>query len=115
MAELTKEEEQTDWYAVLDLKADADDGAVRKAFKRLSLRWHPDKNQGSKDAHDKFMQIKEAEAFLLDSKKRKAYDEKRMERQRMESLLVILESFFVLIIRPHWILATDSLCVGTKL
>lgn len=90
MAELTKEEEQTDWYDVLGLEVDVDDGAITKAFKKLSLKWHPDKNQGSKAAHEMFMRVKEAKNFLLDVKKRRTYDEKRAERRRMETLLVSL-------------------------
>lgn len=91
--ELSKEEEKTDWYGVLGLAVGGgtDDSAITKAFKKLSLRWHPDKNGGSKEAHDMFMKVKEAKIFLLDSKKRKMYDEKRAARHKMESLLV---SFF---------------------
>lgn len=88
--ELTKEEEKMDWYGVLGLGVGGgtDESVINKAFKKLSLRWHPDKNGGSQEAHDMFMKVKEAKDFLLDSKKRKAYDEKRAARHKMESLLV---------------------------
>lgn len=89
-AELTKEEETTNWYSVLGLHSGADDAAISKSFKKLSLKWHPDKNQGSKEAQEKFMRIKEAKLFLLDSKKRKVYDEKRNARLQAEAQLVRL-------------------------
>lgn len=100
MTELTKEEEKVDWYGVLGLDIAADDGAISKAFKKLSLKWHPDKNQGSQDAHDMFMRVKEAKNFLLDAKKRKIYDDKRVERLRMESLLVSLFLLKIFWARP---------------
>lgn len=90
--ELTKEEEKMDWYGVLGLSAGAEETAISKAFKKMSLKWHPDKNAGSQEAHDMFMRIKEAKLFLLDGKKRNLYDEKRAARHKMESLLV---SFFI--------------------
>lgn len=95
VVELTKEEETADWYSVLGLEPRADDGAINKAFKKLSLIWHPDKNQGSKDAQEKFMRIKEAKLFLLDSKKRKAYDDKRNARLQAEAQLVRFKVYWL--------------------
>lgn len=89
--ELTVEEEKTDWYAILALEVSADTNSISKSFKKLSLRWHPDKNGGSQEANDMFMRVKEAKLFLMDDKKRKLYDEKRAARLKMETLLV---SFF---------------------
>lgn len=86
--ELTKDEEKTDWYGVLGVAVGAEENAISKAFKKMSLRWHPDKNGGSQEAHDMFMRVKEAKLFLMDSKKRKLYDERRAARHKMESLLV---------------------------
>lgn len=86
--ELTKEEEKEDWYAVLGLEVDATESQINKAFKSLSLRWHPDKNGGSQEAHDMFMRVKEAKLFLMDGKKRKVYDEKRAARKKMDNLMV---------------------------
>lgn len=86
--ELTNDEEKTDWYGVLGIGVGVDENAISKAFKKMSLRWHPDKNGGSQEAHDMFMRVKEAKLFLMDSKKRKLYDEKRAARHKMESLLV---------------------------
>lgn len=93
--ELTNDEEKTDWYGVLGIGVGVDENAISKAFKKMSLRWHPDKNGGSQEAHDMFMRVKEAKLLLMDSKKRKLYDEKRAARHKMESLLV---SFFILLV-----------------
>lgn len=90
--ELSKDEEKTDWYAVLGLDVSSSEKDVNKAFKKMSLVWHPDKNGGSEEAHANFMKIKEAKIFLLDGKKRKLYDEKRAARRKTEALLV--SSFF---------------------
>lgn len=86
--ELSKEEEKTDWYAVLGLEVTASEKAINKSFKKMSLVWHPDKNGGSEEAHAKFMKIKEAKLFLLDAKKRKLYDQRRAARHKTEALLV---------------------------
>ncbi|CAM9403270.1 unnamed protein product [Ectocarpus fasciculatus] len=85
--EISKEEEATDWYAVLGLDVGASEKDVNKAFKKMSLVWHPDKNGGSEEAHAKFMKIKEAKLFLLDGKKRGLYDQKRAARRKTEALL----------------------------
>ncbi|CAM9268797.1 unnamed protein product, partial [Discosporangium mesarthrocarpum] len=87
MVELTKSEEDMDWYDVLGLEIGASDGVINKAFKKLSLKYHPDKNAGSKKAEEMFMRVKEAKNFLLDSAKRKIYDEKRAARLQAEALL----------------------------
>lgn len=86
--ELSKEEEATDWYVVLGLDVGASEKDVNKAFKKMSLVWHPDKNGGSEEAHAKFMKIKEAKIFLLDGKKRGLYDQKRAARRKTAALLV---------------------------
>lgn len=86
--ELSKEEEKTDWYVVLGVDVGASEKDINKAFKKMSLVWHPDKNGGSEEAHSRFMKIKEAKLFLLDGKKRKVYDETRAARRKTEALLV---------------------------
>lgn len=63
-----------DYYQVLgvDKKAPADD--IKKAYRKLAVKWHPDKNPNNKAAEEKFKKISEAYAVLSDSEKRQQYD-----------------------------------------
>uniref|UniRef100_A0A1I8I351 J domain-containing protein n=1 Tax=Macrostomum lignano TaxID=282301 RepID=A0A1I8I351_9PLAT len=64
-----------DYYAVLELTRSATEGDIRKAYRRMALRWHPDKNQDNKEeAHLKFKEISEAYEVLSDPNKRQIYD-----------------------------------------
>jgi curved DNA-binding protein len=64
-----------DYYKVLgvDKKASQDD--IKKAYRKLAVKFHPDKNQGDKKAEDKFKEINEANDVIGDPEKRKKYDE----------------------------------------
>jgi molecular chaperone DnaJ len=64
-----------DYYEVLGLSRDASPEAVKKAYRKLALKYHPDKNQGNKDAEEKFKEVSEAYEILSDSKKRVMYDQ----------------------------------------
>ncbi|MCC6241206.1 MAG: molecular chaperone DnaJ [Gemmatimonadaceae bacterium] len=63
-----------DFYAVLGVPRDASDDDVKKAYRRLAMQWHPDRNGGSKDAEEKFKEITEAYDVLRDPQKRAAFD-----------------------------------------
>ena len=64
----------TDYYKILgvDKKASADD--IKKAYRKLALKYHPDKNPGNKEAEEKFKRMSEAYAVLSDPEKREQYD-----------------------------------------
>lgn len=64
-----------DYYEVLGLSKGADEKEIKRAYKRLAAKHHPDKNQGSKDAEEKFKEIKEAYEVLGDPEKRAMYDQ----------------------------------------
>lgn len=64
----------TNYYAVLGVKTDATPEEIKKEFRRLARRYHPDVNQGDVDAEEKFKQINEAYDVLSDYKKRQEYD-----------------------------------------
>jgi curved DNA-binding protein len=65
----------SDLYSVLGVKRDAEADAIKKAYKKLAGKLHPDKNPGNKSAETKFKQINQAYSVLSDEKKRAAYDE----------------------------------------
>ena len=64
-----------DYYEVVGVSKSADDKEIKKAYKRLAMKYHPDRNQGDKDAEDKFKEVKEAYEILTDAQKRAAYDQ----------------------------------------
>ena len=63
-----------DYYDVLGVNKDADKRDIKKAYRKLALKYHPDKNP-SKDAEEKFKEISEAYAVLSDDEKRQMYDQ----------------------------------------
>lgn len=64
-----------DYYEVLGVERGADEKAIKKAYKRLAMKLHPDRNQGDKDAAEKFKEVQEAYEILGDKEKRAAYDQ----------------------------------------
>src|SRR5580692_6430993 len=64
-----------DYYGILGIKKTASAEEIRKAFRKLARRYHPDVNPGDKSAEEKFKQISEANDVLSDPKKRKIYDQ----------------------------------------
>ncbi len=64
-----------DYYEVLDVTRDASEADLKKAYRRLAMKYHPDRNPGDKDAEGRFKDAKEAYEVLNDSQKRAAYDQ----------------------------------------
>lgn len=61
-------------YSTLGVGVDSDEAEIRKAYRKLALRWHPDKNPGDDTATQQFQKISSAYEVLSDSKKREMYD-----------------------------------------
>lgn len=63
-----------DYYEILGVQRNADADAIKKAYRKQALKYHPDRNSGSKDAEEKFREATEAYEVLRDPDKRAAYD-----------------------------------------
>ncbi len=63
-----------DYYSMLGVAKDADEKAIKSAFRKLAMQYHPDRNQGDAEAEKKFKEIGEAYEVLSDDQKRAAYD-----------------------------------------
>src|SRR5437870_4942849 len=66
---------QKDYYSVLGVDRGAKPDQIRKAYRRLARKFHPDVNPGNKSAEEKFKELSEAYEILSDEKKRKVYDQ----------------------------------------
>ncbi len=67
--------DKRDYYEVLGVSRDADDATIKKAYRKLAKKYHPDTNPGDKEAEAKFKEASEAYAVLSDSDKRRQYDQ----------------------------------------
>lgn len=67
--------EKSDYYSILGVSKNAEEHEIKKAYKRLAMKFHPDRNPGNAQAEEKFKDIKEAYEVLIDAKKRAAYDQ----------------------------------------
>ncbi len=63
-----------DYYELLGVSKTASADDIKKAYRRLAMKYHPDRNPGDKAAEEKFKEIGEAYAVLSDEQKRAAYD-----------------------------------------
>ena len=68
-------EAKRDYYEVLGVSKDADDATIKKAYRQLAKKYHPDMNPGDKEAEKKFKEASEAYAVLSDADKRRQYDQ----------------------------------------
>src|SRR6267378_3632021 len=62
------------FYEVLGVERSADEGGLKSAFRKLAMKWHPDRNPGDKNCEARFKEINEAYEILKDPDKRAAYD-----------------------------------------
>ena len=63
-----------DYYDILGVKRNATEEEIKKAYRKLALKYHPDRNKGNKKAEEKFKEVSEAYAVLSDKNKRTQYD-----------------------------------------
>ncbi len=96
--------EQLDYYEILQVGRDATGAEIKKAYRKLALKYHPDKNPGNKEAEEMFKRINEAYGVLSDEEKRSIYDRygvEGLERQgagfhaeSMDDIMDIFNSMF---------------------
>ncbi|MBQ1528693.1 MAG: molecular chaperone DnaJ [Clostridia bacterium] len=67
--------DKRDYYEVLGLQKGASEADIKKAFRKMALKYHPDKNPGDKTAEEKFKEVNEAYSILSDPEKKKLYDQ----------------------------------------
>ena len=67
--------EQRDYYEVLGVSRGADNSEIKKAYRKMAMKYHPDRNADDKSAEEKFKEIQKAYAILSDKQKRAAYDQ----------------------------------------
>ena len=65
----------SDYYKILGVEKNASENDLKKAYRKLAIKYHPDKNQGNEEATEKFKEISEAYEILSDSEKRNVYDQ----------------------------------------
>ena len=67
--------EKRDYYEVLGISKDASEQEIKKAYRKMAMKYHPDKNQGDKDSEEHFKEVNEAYEVLSDPQKRRTYDQ----------------------------------------
>ncbi|XPV70304.1 MAG: molecular chaperone DnaJ [Halarcobacter sp.] len=65
---------EIDYYELLEISRDCDKGTIKKAYRKMAMKYHPDKNPGDNEAEDKFKAVNEAYQVLSDDEKRAIYD-----------------------------------------
>ena len=68
-------EQKRDYYDVLGVQKNATADEIKKAYRKLAIKYHPDKNPGDKEAEEKFKEAAEAYEILSNDEKRKRYDQ----------------------------------------
>lgn len=67
--------EQRDYYEVLGVNRNATEVEIKKAYRKLAMKYHPDRNENNKTSEEKFKEVQKAYAILSDQQKRSAYDQ----------------------------------------
>ena len=74
----------SDYYKILGVTKDSTQIQIRKAFRKLALQYHPDKNKNSEESKQKFMEIVKAYEILSDEKSRERYDSNTLNNKNIQ-------------------------------
>ena len=74
----------SDYYKILGVTKDSNQIQIRKAFRKLALQYHPDKNKNSEESKQKFMEIVKAYEILSDEKARERYDSNTVDNKNIQ-------------------------------
>lgn len=83
------------YYQILNVPLDSDDKTIKKSYRKLALKWHPDKNPGVSEAEEKFKSISNAYHTLIDPEKRKYYDSILKENRMNDFKIDIVDPYSV--------------------
>ena len=83
-------EQKRDYYEVLGVDKNADEATIKKAYRALAKKYHPDMNPGDKEAEKKFKEASEAYAILSDPEKKKQYDQQHLRAAPAGTAVLIL-------------------------
>ena len=93
-----------DYYEVLSVAKDASGDEIKKAYRKLAIKYHPDRNPDDANAEEKFKEAAEAYSVLSDPQKRQQYDQ-------LDSMDLIWEVVIrLVVVVSQW--TTSSLCFG---
>ena len=81
-------ENKRDYYEVLGLKKGAGEDEIKRAFKKMAMKYHPDRNPGDKKAEEAFKEVNEAYGVLSDSEKKKRRSEEHTSELQSPANLV---------------------------
>ena len=84
-----------DYYEVLGVSKTADGSEIKKSYRKLAMKYHPDRNQGDAEAEVKFKEASEAYAVLQDKEKRSAYDSLVMQLSTEALDKVVVDLIFL--------------------
>ena len=92
-----------DYYDILGLSKSASDSEIKSSYRKLAMKYHPDRNPGDKKAEDKFREIAESYEILKDPQKKLLTISMDMQLFHKALVLVLVEDFLVLVVEDFLI------------
>ena len=109
-SEVTSMGAKRDYYEVLGISRSADKDAIKKAYRKMAKKYHPDSNAGNPDAEEKFKEVTEAYNVLSDSEKKNSMISSVM--QHLKKVLAVPDMVKVALIETAALTALDSVALA---